>query len=84
MLGCPPEIGQRVAAGMAAIFEGIDAEKGNQMLSEALLELVTLKRAEPGDDITSRLLQHPAELDDVEMVHQLAGSTARGSNRSRT
>ncbi|MFI2230999.1 cytochrome P450 [Nocardia testacea] len=73
LLGCPPEIGQQVAAGMAAMFEGIDAGAGNQMINAALAELVALKRTEPGDDVTSRLLQHPAELDEDEMVHQLAG-----------
>jgi cytochrome P450 len=72
MLGCPAEIGRRVAAGMAGIFEGVDAEQANQMLFQALLELVALKREEPGDDITSRLLAHPGKLDDVETAHQLA------------
>ncbi|QBS44983.1 cytochrome P450 [Nocardia sp. CS682] len=70
-LGCPPDIGQQVATGMAAIFEGVNADKGNAMLTDALFELVTTKRKEPGDDITSRLLAHPARLDDVEMIHQL-------------
>ncbi|PXX52849.1 cytochrome P450 [Nocardia tenerifensis] len=70
-LGCPPDIGQQVATGMAAIFEGVNADKGNAMLTDALFELVTSKRKEPGDDITSRLLAHPAKLDDVEMIHQL-------------
>ncbi|WP_254206594.1 cytochrome P450 [Nocardia alni] len=72
MLGCPPEIGQDVAAGMAMIFEGgVNADKGNAMLGEALLELTALKRADPGDDITSHLISHPVGLDDLEMVHQL-------------
>ncbi len=73
MLGCPPEIGQDVATGMAMIFEGsINADKGNVMLAEALLELTALKRADPGDDITSHLIAHSSGLDDLEMVHQLA------------
>ncbi|MFD0361302.1 cytochrome P450 [Nocardia sp. GCM10030253] len=71
MLGCPPEIGQRVASATAAIFEGSDAAQGNGMLSEALGELITRKRAEPGDDITTRLLQHPTKLDESELIHQL-------------
>ncbi|MFE9581635.1 cytochrome P450 [Nocardia sp. NPDC006044] len=71
VLGCSPEIGQQVATGMAAIFEGVNADKGNAMLTDALFELVNTKRKEPGDDITSRLLAHPAKLDDVEMIHQL-------------
>ncbi|WP_280236751.1 cytochrome P450 [Nocardia cyriacigeorgica] len=78
LLGCPSEIGQRVATGMAALVEGVDAEQGNTMISEAMLELVTLKQAEPGNDITSRLLHHPATLDDEEMVHQVAGHYGAG------
>ncbi len=71
MLGCPAEIGQQVATGMAAIFEGVNADKGNAMLTDALFELVTLKRSVPGDDITSRLIAHSAVLSDEEMIHQL-------------
>ncbi|WP_406275499.1 cytochrome P450 [Nocardia sp. NBC_00881] len=71
ILGCPPDIGQHVATGMAAIFEGVNAAKGNAMITDALYSLVQTKRKEPGDDITSRLLRHPAALDDVEMIHQL-------------
>ncbi|MFI6309512.1 cytochrome P450 [Nocardia fusca] len=78
LLGCPAEIGQRVAAGMAALVEGVDAENGNQMISAAMLELVDLKRTEPGNDITSELLRHPAELNQEEMVHQVAGHYGAG------
>ncbi|MBF6175748.1 cytochrome P450 [Nocardia blacklockiae] len=71
MLGCPPEIGERIAAATAAVFDGDDAEAGNRMLAAAVLELVDLKRREPADDITSRLLAHPAALDDAELIHQI-------------
>jgi cytochrome P450 len=72
LLGCPPEIGERVAIGMAKIFEGVDAEAGNAMLAGALAELVVMKQQSPADDVTSRLLQHESGLDVPEMVHQLA------------
>ncbi|MGW0248519.1 cytochrome P450 [Nocardia goodfellowii] len=78
VLGCPAQIGQRVATGMAALVEGVDAEHGNQMISAAMMELVALKKARPGRDITSMLLQHPAGLDDEEMVHQVAGHYGAG------
>ncbi|MFF1380613.1 cytochrome P450 [Streptomyces sp. NPDC058308] len=71
LLGCPDETGRRIADGMAKIFEGVDAASGNQILSEAVADLVALRQREPGDDITSRLLSHSAALDDVEMAHQL-------------
>lgn len=72
LLGCSPEIGRRLAAGTAAIVEGVDAENGNKMLFEALRELVALKRVDPGDDITTVLLHHPAELDELELVNHVA------------
>ncbi|WP_280491285.1 cytochrome P450 [Nocardia asiatica] len=71
LLGCPAEIAQRAATGMAAIFEGVEAERGNKLLIDSLGELTLLKRAEPGEDIASRMLAHPAGLSDTEMVHQL-------------
>ncbi|QIS01172.1 cytochrome P450 [Nocardia brasiliensis] len=71
MVGCSAELGQRVATGMAALFDTVNAAQGMQMLSEALMELIQLRRAEPGDDVTSRLAHHRAELDDVEMLSQL-------------
>ncbi|MEV6770030.1 cytochrome P450 [Nocardia sp. NPDC051030] len=71
MVGCSAELGQRVATGMAALFDTVNAAWGMQHLSEALLELIALRRAELGDDVTSRLAHHPAELDDNEMLFNL-------------
>ncbi|MGW6209646.1 cytochrome P450 [Streptomyces sp. NPDC055089] len=71
LLGCPDEIGARIADGMARIFNTTDAHQGNQILGQALADLVALRRRDPSDDITSRLLAHPAELTDEEMSHQL-------------
>ncbi|MGQ4614477.1 cytochrome P450 [Nocardia sp. R7R-8] len=78
MLGCPAEIAQRAASGMAAVFEGVDAERGNTMLTDSLSELTALKRTDPGDDITTRMLQHPAGLTDTEMIHQLGALYGAG------
>ncbi|ONM49206.1 cytochrome [Nocardia donostiensis] len=71
MLGCPPEISKKAAAATAAIFDGVDAEEGNRLFGEAVLELVRSKQDDPGDDITTRLLQHPAQFDELEMLHQV-------------
>lgn len=78
MIGCPPEIGERVAAASAALFEGVDTATVNEMLDTALLELTRLKRHEPGDDIATRLIHHPAELTDQEMIHQLVTMYSAG------
>ncbi|MGW4843110.1 cytochrome P450 [Nocardia brasiliensis] len=78
LLGCPPRIGQQVAAASKALFEGVDTATVNAMLDSALLELTRLKRVDPGDDVTTRLVQHPAELSDTEMIHQLVTCYSAG------
>ncbi|MBY8859063.1 cytochrome P450 [Nocardia sp. CA2R105] len=78
MLGCSPDIGRRVATGVITLFEGSDAAAGNAMLVGALSELVAGKRAEPGDDVTTRLVQHPAGFDDQELIEQLVTLYAAG------
>lgn len=72
LLGSPPEVGQQVAAGIAAMLEGVDAEAGSRILGEALANLVVMKRENPAADITSVLLRHPAELSDEEVSHHVS------------
>ncbi|MFE1442633.1 cytochrome P450 [Streptomyces sp. NPDC058739] len=72
LFGCPADVGDRVLFGITGMFDGINAEKATGVLFQAVGELVALKRARPGDDITSWLMQHEARLTDDEMVHQLA------------
>ncbi|NED09002.1 cytochrome P450, partial [Streptomyces sp. SID6648] len=40
LLGCPDEIGQRIADGMAKIFDTTDADQGNVILARAVSDLV--------------------------------------------
>lgn len=84
LFGCPPEIGDRLVFGTSGIFDGgVDAEKANAELTQALVELIALKRRQPGDDVTSRLMQHPAELSDEEMIHQLVMLICAGTEPQR-
>jgi cytochrome P450 len=78
VLGCPPGIGQQVATASAAMFDGVDTDTVNEIMGKALLDLTTLKRSQPADDVTTRLVQHSAELTDEEMVHQLVLLFAAG------
>ncbi|MGP3777113.1 cytochrome P450 (plasmid) [Streptomyces sp. SDT5-1] len=71
MLGCPDHLGQRIADGMMALFDGDDATDGNARLEQAVADLVRLKRVLPGDDVTTRLLAHKPELSQQEMTHQV-------------
>lgn len=78
MLGCPPEIGERVAHASAQMFEGQDSEQVNEELDAALLELINLKRTHPGDDVTTRLTRHPAALNDQELINALVTCYSAG------
>ncbi|MFF0454900.1 cytochrome P450 [Nocardia africana] len=71
MVGCSAELGRRVATGMAAIFDTINAAWGMDHMSQALMEQVQLRRNAPGDDVTSHLAHHPSKLTDEEMLRNL-------------
>ncbi len=84
MLGCPPHLGDRIAEGMTKIFDNVDAETGSQIVGAALMELLALKRSEPGDDITTAMLQHPAGLSDEEILHQINSQYGAGIEIQQT
>ncbi|WST79332.1 cytochrome P450 [Streptomyces sp. NBC_01136] len=71
LFGCPAEYGVRLVEGMSGIFDGVDAARANELLTSTLLDLVALKRGNPGPDMTSWLMAHPAGLTDEEMIHTL-------------
>ena len=79
VFGCPPDIGQRVAVGMADRFNSGGAAPGAmETLNQALTELVEFRDAYPGKDITTRLIEHPVGLDDEEVVAQLLSMCGAG------
>ncbi|MTE13448.1 cytochrome P450 family protein [Nocardia aurantiaca] len=81
VLGLSQEMGERVFVAMAALRDAPDAEtsdRRNQSWNEILREAVATKRRDPGPDVISRLVSHPAGLDDTEIVAQLAVLYARG------
>ncbi|MDT0440241.1 MULTISPECIES: cytochrome P450 [Streptomyces] len=71
IFGCPGDIGDRLTRSMSAIFDGEDVLRANAELTECLMELVSIKRRQPGEDVTSWLIQHPAGLRDEELKDQL-------------
>lgn len=72
LFGCPADIGDRVLFGITGMFDGVNAERAVEVLFGAVGELVALKRTRPGDDVTTWLMQHQAQLTDEEMIHQVA------------
>lgn len=79
IFGCPADIGDRMVAGMAGIFDGVDAEKANEELTRSVIELIALKRERPGADVTSWLLSHPSQLSDEEIIHTLVLTMGAGT-----
>ncbi|MFI6333584.1 cytochrome P450 [Streptomyces sp. NPDC050535] len=71
LFGCPAAHGVRLVEGMSGIFDGVDTERADELVTSTLLDLVALKRAEPGQDVTTWLMEHPARLTDEELVHTL-------------
>ncbi|MEU1804329.1 cytochrome P450 [Streptomyces sp. NPDC019937] len=80
LFGCPREIADRLFTGLAHLFDGTDVAEADRTITEALQELVALKRARPAADITSWLIAHPERLADHELVEQLMLLTASGSD----
>ncbi|MFF7446532.1 MULTISPECIES: cytochrome P450 [unclassified Streptomyces] len=77
LFGCPPEIGDRVIAGISGIFQGTAG--ADEILGGALAELIALKRRQPGEDLTTRLMVHSARLTDEEVLHQLVTLLSGGT-----
>ncbi|WP_280277362.1 cytochrome P450 [Nocardia wallacei] len=79
VMGFPHEAAQRAYRGMVAVLAGIGAEEGNAAFAATLCEVIVQKRAAPGDDLISRLLASAEQLDDMEMVQQVALLYAAGT-----
>ncbi|WP_186000276.1 cytochrome P450 [Streptomyces malaysiensis] len=71
LFGCPQEIMDQLLRGVASFIDGSDPSGGDRTSGAALRELIDLKRREPGADITSWLIAHPARLTDEELIEQL-------------
>jgi cytochrome P450 len=81
LLGLSPEVGEAAFATLVMLrsAEPASAEQGNRALISAMLEAISAKRRAPAADVTSWLLEHPADLDETEMVQQLAMLYATGT-----
>ncbi|MET7638605.1 cytochrome P450 [Streptomyces sp. NPDC005438] len=73
LFGAPTPMVDRMATACARMIdaEGPVAQQASADLAQCLGELVHLKRANPGADVTTWMLEHPSALTDEEMVHQM-------------
>lgn len=78
LLDCPPDIGDRLVEGMSGIFDTVNAERSNKILGAAVRDLVVLKRRNPGNDLTTWLMDHPTKLTDEEVMFQITTIVGAG------
>ncbi|MEV2277918.1 cytochrome P450 [Nocardiopsis sp. NPDC049922] len=71
LFGFDEDQGLRFASAMRNLWLGVDAERSNAEAERALSEVVGAKHREPGDDVTTRLIQHRAGLTDEEVIMQM-------------
>jgi cytochrome P450 len=79
LCGCPADLGDRMVAAIREVLKWENSEEANMNLALAVLELMALKREDPGPDVTTWLMEHPAELTDEEVAHQLVMLVGAGS-----
>ncbi|MGI5347933.1 cytochrome P450 [Streptomyces sp. CA-250714] len=72
LFGLPETDGKHLAASCAQVMKGgEDALVHNERIGRVLADLTSHKRAEPGPDFATGLIQHPAGLDDDEVQNHL-------------
>lgn len=79
LCGCPEDLGDRMVAAVREVLKWENSEEANMTLGLAVLELMALKRENPGHDMTTWLMEHPAELTDEEVAHQIVMLVGAGS-----
>lgn len=72
LFGMPERYGPRLVDAAKDMIRGSEtAVASNDYITQALQELVDRKRAEPGHDVASKLLEHPAQLTNDEVREHL-------------
>ncbi|MER5884971.1 cytochrome P450 [Streptomyces sp. NPDC001941] len=72
LLGVDEETGQDLVAAIAGtVVADADSAGASRRMGSILTGLIREKRRAPGNDITSALLHHPAQLTDEEVLHNL-------------
>ncbi|NUT26664.1 MAG: cytochrome P450 [Streptomyces sp.] len=72
ILGMPEEYGDRIVQAARDLLKGTEtAIASNEYIMDVLMRLTVSRRAEPRDDFTSHLINHPARLTDEEVGQHL-------------
>nr|WP_255429931.1 cytochrome P450 [Streptomonospora sp. PA3] len=71
MFGFDEDSGRRFMTALAAMMDAVDAERANAEIERVVSGVIARKRKEPGDDVTSWLMEHRAGLSDEEVLQNL-------------
>ncbi|WP_070012025.1 cytochrome P450 [Streptomyces abyssalis] len=81
LFGCPDHLNGRISRAFLQMVNAVEpdaAQEGVQDLVACLTELIEIKHRAPGDDVTTRLLQHSADVTQEELIDQLVVITGAG------
>ena len=79
MYGLDDATGDAITSDMNVLFNaGADSINAHQRVVGAFTELIAARRAEPGPDIVSRLIAHPADYTDADLNADLIAVLAGG------
>ncbi|GHE24755.1 MULTISPECIES: cytochrome P450 [Streptomyces] len=79
LVGFPDDEGADIARVLKDLADGgPEAQSAHQRFGAHMARLVAARRAEPGDDVTSRMLAFPEEFTDEEYMLDLMAITAAG------
>ncbi|MFJ9620071.1 cytochrome P450 [Streptomyces noursei] len=74
LFGLPDSYSDRLIAAIAGMLEGNspeEAQAANEAYTQYIMELVGAKKAQRGPDLTSWMMDHPNELGDEELIHNI-------------
>jgi cytochrome P450 len=72
MYGMDDDRGERIASLMGTVFDaGPDSQRAHAEIAAELAGLIAARRAEPGPDVVSRMIAHPAAYTEEDLVAEL-------------
>ncbi|WP_238419287.1 cytochrome P450 [Streptomyces taklimakanensis] len=84
MLGVDDRTGLQLAEAIAGTAAAsADSANASRRMGQILMALIQEKRRQPGDDVTSRLLAHPAGLGDEEVLHNIVVMIVAGNQTTK-
>lgn len=79
LFGFSGDVAERVLTSISELWDGTDVLRANQEYERALSDAVSAKHTEPGQDVTTWLLQHRAGLSDEEILQQMVVTFGAGA-----